>query len=175
MAPLSTDEKVFERLKKLKRIVKKMAFSNYDFVILDGAPGFGEEVKTVIKASDKILVVTTPHRTSVEDAKKLVNLCKKLKKKEVYVVVNRVRNKRFELDFWEIRREVDVPICVVIPEDDEVQKALKEGIPVISYNKNSLASIAFRKLGSLLLSSYYQLSLKEKLKLMIHGYLKFFE
>ncbi len=173
-APTHFNEVVLKNLKKLKKVIYNLAFSSYDFLILDGPPGFWEDVKSVIRASDKILIVTTPHKTSVEDARKIISLAKKMKKKHIFVLINRVKRKKYELDYWEIRKMLNVPIVGVIPEDSKLEESVNLGSPAVLKHPNSLVSIVFRKVASVLVNEFYNFNWKERIKLKFAGLDKYF-
>ena len=150
-------------LKKLKSLVWDTAKSEYDFVIIDSAPGFGSNVINVMKASDKLLIVTNPNIPDVTDAIKIVELAKKMKK-EVHVVLNKVSGEKYELKEDKVKELFDVPITMVIPEDKKVPESISAGVPTVIYSKGSNASIAFKKLAASLIGEEYKPSLSDRVK-----------
>jgi len=154
-------------LKKLKNLAIHLATSAYDFVIIDSAPGFRENVPHIIKASDKILVVTTPQIPDVTDALKLIELIRRIdrkREKEIVVVVNRVKRKSYELSEEQIKRMLDVEDLVIIPEDEKVPESISKGVPVVIYSKGSKASIALKKLAGFLAGEEYKVSIIDRIK-----------
>lgn len=150
-------------LKKLKSLVWKKAKSAHEFVIIDSSPGFGKDVMDIMKASDKILIVTTPNIPDVSDAAKIVELAKKNKKK-IYVVLNRVKGKKYELEPGKIEKMFDEKIIMIIPEDKAVPESIAVGVPVVIYKPGSRASIAFKKLAASLIGEKYKPSIAERIK-----------
>jgi len=150
-------------LKKLKSLVWKTAKSEYDFVIIDSAPGFGPNVIEVMKASDKLLVVTTPNIPDVTDAIKIIELAKKMKK-EVYVVLNRVKKEKYELKEDRIKELFDVPVDMIIPEDEKVPESIAAGVPTVVYKPSSKASTSLKKLAGFLVGEEYRPSLADRVK-----------
>ncbi len=154
-------------LKKLKDLTTHLATSAYDFVIIDSAPGFRENVPYIIKASDKILVITTPQIPDVTDALKLIELIRRIdraRKKEVIIVVNRVKRKDYELNEKQIKKMLDVENIVTIPEDEKVPESISKGVPVVVYSKGSRASIAIKKLVGTLAGEEYKVRIIDRIK-----------
>jgi len=143
-------------LKKLKNLVRKLAKSPYDFVLMDAAPGFGPDMYQVINSADEILVVTTPNIPDVSDAVKITELLKKMKKKITGIVLNRVTEEKYELGMEELRSTFNAPIIAVVPEDKRVPESISLGMPVVTYEKFSKASIALKKLAAKIAGEKYK-------------------
>jgi len=93
-----------------------------DFVIIDSAAGFGEEVMATIAAADEIIIVTNPEMPAVTDALKAVKVARKKGKEINGVIVTRHNNARYEMPLSSIKSMLESQIIGVIPED----KAVKE-------------------------------------------------
>ncbi len=150
-------------LEKLKDLVWKRARSEYDFVIIDGPPGFGREITDIMKASDKVLVVTTPTIPAISDAIKIVGLARKMKKR-VYVVLNRVKKEKYELKPEIVEKTLESKIAMIIPEDKMVPESIAAGVPVVIYKPGSKASIALKKLAAFLIGKEYKPSITDRIK-----------
>jgi septum site-determining protein MinD len=125
-------------------------------VLVDSAPSLGKEAIASIKACDEVLVVTNPEITAVTDCIRLIELLRKMNKKILGVVVNRKTNKHYEIDNKEIEDVCKAPIIGVIPEDENVKKAISRGVPVIAYKPHSPASIAIKKIAAEILEKDYK-------------------
>jgi len=150
-------------LEELKNLASHLAESEYNFVIVDSAPGFRENIENIIRASDKILVVTNPYLPDVTDAMKLIELVKKNRKKPI-IVVNKVKGKKYELNEDSIKEMLDVKDVIKIPEDEKVPESISRGVPVTMFAKGSKASIAFKKLAAFLIGEEYTPSLIDRIK-----------
>ena len=142
-------------IKNLGKIFKK-SFESYDYVLLDAAAGFGKEATSAILASDEVLFVTTPDIPSVTDIVRGKDLADKLKLKPLGVIINRVRNKKFELKHSEITHLTGLPILETILEDEKVLESLGLKTPMVSYKPNSKASQSYFRLASALTGQSYQ-------------------
>ncbi len=150
-------------LEKLKSLAGQIAESKYDFVVIDSAPGFRENIENVIKASDKIVVVTNPYLPDVTDAMKIVEMVRK-SKKDVVVVVNKIKGKKYELDEDAIKDMLDVRKLITIPEDEKVPESISRGVPVTVFAKGSRAAIALKKLSAELIGEKYSPTVADRVK-----------
>ncbi|MBI2545022.1 MAG: P-loop NTPase [Candidatus Aenigmarchaeota archaeon] len=133
----------------------KQVSKNYDIVLLDCAPGLGNEVLAPMSAIDDAIVISTPDVASLADAVKTIELLKRMKKNVIGVVVNRYKNQRYQLTPQEITSTTNYNIIGIIPEDDNVQSSLSKGLPVVVASPNSSASKAFKKLAASLVNEQY--------------------
>ncbi|OYT55089.1 MAG: hypothetical protein B6U72_00365 [Candidatus Altiarchaeales archaeon ex4484_2] len=127
-----------------------------ELVIVDSPPGLGEDVQSIIDASDSVLVITNPDHAAVIDAVKVIKLAKDLRKNNIYVVINRVNNDVYELTPDEIELMCETPIISKISEDSNIRRSSFENIPIIYRNPYSHASIDYQYLVSRLLRQEYE-------------------
>jgi septum site-determining protein MinD len=155
--PASLCLKDLEKLEiqKLDRFLKN-SFKKFDYVLLDAAAGFGKEATASLLAADEVLFITTPDIPSVTDIAKGKELAEELELKPLGVVLNRVRNKKFELKSQEINHLTGLPILETIPEDEKVLESLGSKTPMVKYKPNSRVSRSYLKLASLISGQAYQ-------------------
>ncbi len=110
-------------LKKLPEITKKLS-SMCDYVIVDSAAGFGEEVIAVLGLADEIIIVTNPEMPAVTDALKAVKVAREMGREINGVIVTRHTNAKYELPLSSIKSMLESQIIGVIPEDKAVKEAL---------------------------------------------------
>ncbi len=98
--------------------------TRFDYVLIDCPAGIELGFHRAVAAADEALVVTTPHVSALQDAKKVVNLLKSYAVKSVSCVLNRVRGDKEiiaeSLSHEDVREYLGVPVVGVIPEDDAV-------------------------------------------------------
>jgi len=111
---------------------------NYDYIILDSSAGLGKETYLTIKLSDNTLVVTNPEKPSLLDALRAIKISESLGIPVKGVVLNRYKEK---LDLSKIEIILGKPILGIIREDDNVQKSINIGIPLLYYDPESPASL----------------------------------
>lgn len=121
---------------------------NYDFIFIDGAAGIGREVISVVKASDFILVVTNPEMTSVLSAIKVIKISKYLGVPTIGIVVNKTMKEKHELKPSDIEELCEAKVIAIIPHDKKILESIRKMTPVVLYDGNSPASVAFNKLAA---------------------------
>ncbi|RLI91818.1 MAG: septum site-determining protein MinD [Candidatus Altiarchaeales archaeon] len=139
-------------LSRLKEVLRELD----EIVILDSPPGLNENVISVLDASDSVVVVTNPEIAAVTDALKVIKLAKDLRKDNIGVVINRVRNDAYELNSDEVELMCETPIISRISEDPNIRKASFENVPVVFRNPYSHATIDFKYLAARLLRKEYE-------------------
>ncbi len=120
---LSVKELTKFNVKKLPEITQKLS-ELCDYVIVDSAAGFGEEVMAVLESADEIIIVTNPEMPAVTDALKAVKVARKLGKEINGVVVTRHADAKYEMPLSSIKSMLESQIIGVIPEDKAVKEAL---------------------------------------------------
>ena len=95
-----------------------------DYVIIDSAAGFGDEVIAVLDVADEILIVTNPEMPAVTDALKAVKVARNMGKNVNGVIVTRHNNANYEMPLSSIKSMLETQIIGVIPEDKAVKEAL---------------------------------------------------
>ncbi|MFH0808387.1 MAG: cell division ATPase MinD [archaeon] len=120
---LSISELTKFNVKKLPGIATELA-ALCDYVIIDSAAGFGEEVISVFEAADEIIIVTNPEMPAVTDALKAVKVAREMGKVINGVIVTRHIGAKYEMPLSSIRSMLETQIIGVIPEDKAVKEAL---------------------------------------------------
>ncbi|MBT7102587.1 AAA family ATPase [archaeon] len=120
---LSVKELTKFNTKKIPGIAKELS-GLCDYVIIDSAAGFGEEVMAVLEAADEIIIVTNPEMPAVTDALKAVKVARQMGKEINGVVVTRHRSANYEMPLSAIKSMLEAQIIGVVPEDKAVKEAL---------------------------------------------------
>ncbi len=120
---LSIKELTKFNTKRLPEIVKKLA-TLCDYVIVDSAAGFGEEVIAVLSVADEIIIITNPEMPAVTDALKAVKVARQMGKEINGVIVTRHTQAKYEMPLSSIKSMLESQIIGVIPEDKAVKEAL---------------------------------------------------
>lgn len=125
------------------QLILEVLCLQHDYVLLDApgpmAPGFAESARYAREA----LVLTTPDDASLRGADRAAALVREGGKAEISLVVNRIR-----ADFVDeglqyapevCAQTLDIPLCGVIPEDDEVLRSTLEKQPLMGLSPAALA------------------------------------
>lgn len=140
---------------EMKKHIKEL-FGEADFILLDGAPGFGREVMATIQASDEVLFVTTPFIPTLIDTMKCFNVASDIGAKPIGLVLNMSGEGRHELLPNEIEQMIELPVISKIPRDKEILKSLAAKLPIIDYNPRSKSSKEIMKLAAHLAGENYR-------------------
>jgi len=133
-----------------------------EVVIIDSTPGMGRDARTVIRACDKLIVVTTPDLVSVSGTLKTIRLAREESRDVLGVVVNKQRFEDYELSDKNISEFLDLPVLAVIPDDIRISRTLHTKSPHVITDPNTPASIQFKKMAGALIGEKYVESLPER-------------
>ncbi|MGM9926555.1 MAG: septum site-determining protein MinD [Bacillus sp. (in: firmicutes)] len=123
----------------------------FDYVIIDCPAGIEHGYRNAVAGADKAIVVTTPEKTAVRDADRIIGLLEKEVNIEApKLVINRIRSHMIDngemLDIDEITTHLSIDLIGIVVDDDSVIKASNEGKPIALDSSNS-AAIAYRNIG----------------------------
>jgi septum site-determining protein MinD len=144
----------------------KSVFYNYDFILLDSAPGLGKEALLSLKASDEVLFVANPQIPSLVDIEKCKHVISMMENRPVPigVIVNRVKDKSYEIKSDEIRSFLEMPVIGTIPEDEKMLASFNRKSLVTYPDKKSPASKAFFRIAARIAGERYDYGFWDRLK-----------
>lgn len=106
----------------------------FDFTIIDCPAGIERGFENAIAGADEVVIVTTPHVSSIRDADRVVGLLEAAEKQQIRLVVNRLQPEMVRrgdmLDISDMLDILSIDLLGVIPEDEYI---------VISGNRGELA------------------------------------
>ena len=137
---------------KLKDHLNKIK-NEYDFIILDSSPNLKEECLSTILSSDSLFVVTTPDWPTMSCSMKAAKLAKQRGKPIEGIILNKIRDPKYELTLGEIEEATDIPVVARIPDDKTAGRAMFSRIPISIYNKKAPFSKEINRLNSALTNS----------------------
>ncbi|MBP1947671.1 septum site-determining protein MinD [Virgibacillus litoralis] len=144
-----TSDKTAVTTEGMQKIVEELK-QEYDYIIIDCPAGIEQGFQNAIAGADKAIVVTTPEKSSVRDADRIVGLLEKEDIESPKLVINRIRNHMMKsgdmLDIDDIIQILSIDLIGIVIDDDEVIKASNHGEPV-AFQPNSKASIAYRNIA----------------------------
>ena len=125
--------------KEAHKFYTRLLDLKFDFVIIDTPPGFN--MGPALRYFSEALIITTPEETSVFGAEKLSKLYAdhKLLHK---LVINRVKDNKFELDEQKIEQIYGDIAYAMVPESDVVVQSEAEHKPAYIIDRSSLFSKA---------------------------------
>jgi pilus assembly protein CpaE len=117
---------------KLKKVLEKYR-SRYDFIIIDSSPHHSEMLPA-IAAADKIFVVTTPDKVTLHTSVKAALLAKQNKTNVEGVIINKIKDSKYELDLTEIEDIIDLPVLARVKDHKKILEAGHFNVPITVYD-----------------------------------------
>lgn len=137
--------KLRDKLSKIK--------NKYDFVVIDSSPSLNNEILSTMLSSDTLFVVTTPDYPTLSCTLKAAKLAKQRGKPIAGIIINKVRDPKYEISLKEIEESAEIPVVARIPDDKAAVRAAFTRIPASIYNKKAPFSREINKLGAALTQS----------------------
>lgn len=141
-------KKLAKTLKQIKRLGK--------MIIIDGSSGQTDETIETVKASDEVLVVTTPDLISVTDTVRTIKIADEHGANVIGIVITMVKNQLHEMQVENIEEMTNHKVISVIPEDEMVKLAAKTKCPVTYTYPDSPAAVNYKKLAAHLIGQKYE-------------------
>ena len=154
-AGLSLKDLKSKYAKKLEKVILEL-IGSVENIVIDAPAGLSEITQMAIEAGDELLVITIPEMPALTDALKTIEVAKKAGTKIIGVIVNRVKNVKEDIHPRDIEQFLEAPIIGVVPEDRNVQKALRRNIPLLLSYPHSEASVAIKKIAAKLVGKEYE-------------------
>ena len=116
------------QLETLLRVARSVA----DFVVVDTAPSFDENVRTLLSESDGVFLVTTLDVPSVKNTQMMLQTLSAVPYPEerVKVVLNRADSK-VSLTPGEVEHHLKQKIHLRVPSDGAIPRSVNEGLPIL--------------------------------------------
>ncbi|MBN1544853.1 AAA family ATPase [Candidatus Woesearchaeota archaeon] len=127
----------------------------YDFIIVDSSPNLNEEMLSTMIASDELLVVTSPDYPTLSCTMHAIKVAKERKTPISGLVLNKVRDRSFELSVQDVENATGVPVLSVIKDDVRVLEALSKTTPAALGTPKMDVSVAYCTLAAKLAGLEY--------------------
>ncbi|MFH2028357.1 MAG: AAA family ATPase [Nanoarchaeota archaeon] len=139
---------------KLKHKIEHLK-EYYDMILIDSSPNLNDEMLATMVASDELLVVSSPDYPTLSTTLRAIRLAKQKKTPISGLILNRVYNKKFELNIKDIEEAAGVPVLSIVPQDIRVPESVYYTNPVTLNRPKANSSIEFKKLAASLLCERY--------------------
>ncbi|MFG6148377.1 septum site-determining protein MinD [Halobacillus sp. B23F22_1] len=164
-----TSDKTSVTPEAVKQIIDELK-KEYDYVVIDCPAGIEQGYKNAVAGADKAVVVTTPEKSSVRDADRIIGLLEQEDLEPPKLVINRIRNHMMKsgemMDVDEIVNILSIDLLGIVVDDDAVIKGANNGEPV-AFTPDTKASLAYRNIARRILGeSVPLLKLEEDLGLL---------
>ncbi|PKG23201.1 septum site-determining protein MinD [Niallia nealsonii] len=126
-----------ERIKEMR--------SYYDFILIDSPAGIEKGFIHAINACDEAIVVTTPDKTALQDADRVIGILESYPEKKVQLLVNLVETTKHCLE--EILNLLNIDLLGVLPADSQIIYSVHKGIPVV-LDPSQKSGLLYRRIAS---------------------------
>ncbi|GGA85905.1 septum site-determining protein MinD [Ornithinibacillus halotolerans] len=171
-----TSDKTAVTPEGMRGIIKELK-TEYDYILIDCPAGIEQGYQNAVAGADKAIVVTTPEKSSVRDADRIIGLLEKEEIAPPTLVINRIRKHMMKngdmIEIDDIVQILSIELIGIVLDDDEVIKASNHGEPV-AFQPNSKASIAYRNIARRILGESVPLQSLEDESGMFKRVKKFF-
>lgn len=129
-----------------------------DFILIDGAPGLGNEALSILKASNEIIGISTPELPALTDLLKSVKLAQDYKREYLGSVINMVTRKKYEPKEEQIKSFLEgIPLLGLVPYDDNVKHALSKRLPIVHHKPKAKASLYIKNIAAKLIGKEFKI------------------
>jgi pilus assembly protein CpaE len=130
--------------------------ADYDFIIVDSSPALNEETLAAIVASDKLFVVSTPDHVTLNSTMHALKLARQKRTYISGIVLNKIRDKSYEITAREIEEHTGVGVVSVVNDDENILKSLsKERKLVTNEHPSSSSAKEYKSLAYALCGQKY--------------------
>lgn len=144
---------------------------DHDYILIDCPAGIEQGFQNAIVGADQAIVVTTPEKSSVRDADRIIGLIEQENMERPRLIINRIRqqimNDGNAIDVDDVVQLLSIDLLGIVIDSDDVIKASNSGEP-IALNPNNKASIAYRNIARRILGETVPLQSLAQQKGMFH-------
>ena len=107
-----------------------------DYVVIDSPAGIESGFETATIGADNVVIVVTPHVSSVRDADRVIGLLESRNKQDIHLVINRLEPEMVRsgdmLNISDVMEILAIDLLGIVPEDKYI---------VVSSNRGELATL----------------------------------
>jgi len=110
---------------------------DYEFVIIDSAPGLGREAMISLNSCQEAIFVANPDLASIFDVAKTYKLINSLPERPIVwgIILNKVRQKSYELSKEDVERYTGLSVLSTIKENSKFVESLNKRTPAYLFDK----------------------------------------
>jgi len=136
----------------IRALLHHLIVKRKEAVVTDMEAGLEHMGRGTAEHVETMLAVTDSSLKSMETAKRLCGLAKQIGIKERFIVENKVASQREGELIEQFAKQNGIPLLGLIPHDDAILRADREGETPLKYVNQSTGVAAIRKLGEKLLT-----------------------
>ncbi|MFD1563572.1 cell division ATPase MinD [Haloarchaeobius amylolyticus] len=121
--------------------------SQFDYVFLDVGAGISHETVLPLGLADAVVLVSTPEPAAVHDTTKTIELTERSGGDVAGLVLTRTRAES-DISHDDLADRLEVPLLGTIPEDAAARESVYAGTPLVVYDPDGPAAVAYRQLAA---------------------------
>ncbi|GEL77456.1 septum site-determining protein MinD [Tenuibacillus multivorans] len=134
----------------IKELIEELK-PDYDYILIDCPAGIEQGYKNAVAGADKAVAITTPEKSSVRDADRIIGLLEQEGlETSPYLIINRIRKHMMDsgdmLSVDDIVSTLSIELLGIILDDEDVIRASHHGEPV-AFQPDTKASISYRNIA----------------------------
>ncbi|MBI2147093.1 AAA family ATPase [Candidatus Woesearchaeota archaeon] len=127
----------------------------YDIILIDSSPSLNEEILATMIAADELLVISSPDYPTLSCTIHAVKIAKRQGTPITGIILNKVRNKEFEVSTEDVEAATGTPVIGVLPDDVNLLAALSQTRPAVEHDPYSDAVIEYKKIAAAMAGQSY--------------------
>jgi len=135
----------------IRELLRHLILERDEVVVMDMEAGVEHMGRGTAKHVDTMLIIADSSLKSLETAKKIYKLATEAEIKNAFIVGNKVRDSSEDELIQQFAAENKIPILALIPYDETILKADREGEPPLKYAEDSKGMAAIQEIGGKLL------------------------
>ncbi|WLR49843.1 septum site-determining protein MinD [Bacillus tianshenii] len=144
----------------LKRLISELE-DGYDYLLIDSPGGIEQGFQNAVTAAEEAIVVTTPEKTALQDADRIVGMLDEQLETSPLLIINRYCEKETQFTVEDIISLLNIELLEVIPEDAEIMKSIHHQVP-IALDTRQENGLRFRHIARNLLTDKLHLFVSRK-------------
>ncbi|MDQ2050613.1 cell division ATPase MinD [Natronolimnohabitans sp. A-GB9] len=142
----SLDEYADTAPERLREVVSELR-AEFDYVFLDVGAGVSHETVLPLGLADAVVLVSTPEPAAVHDSKKTLELTERAGGEVAGLLLTRTRPDS-DVSYEEIASRLETPLLGTIPDDPAARESVYAGTPLVVYEPDGPAAVAYRQLAA---------------------------
>ncbi|MFC1722549.1 AAA family ATPase [Nanoarchaeota archaeon] len=129
---------------------------SYDYIVIDSSPNLNDEMLSTMIAADELYVVSSPDFPTLSCTLNAVNIAKERKTPISGIILNKVKNKSYELKPSDVEYATNVPVVSSINDHDSVLESLSKTIPAVRHTPKKCFAVEYFKLAASISGADYK-------------------
>jgi MinD-like ATPase involved in chromosome partitioning or flagellar assembly len=133
-------------LNKFRDSVRSLK-DDYEYVIVDSSPSMNDEMIAALMASDELIFITTPDYPTLLATMKAAQVAKEKNLPVKGIIINKKRNRNFELLKADIEKAVSLPVIAELDDSVKMLQAGSKFTPLVDFAPKSRNAKEYQRIA----------------------------